>query len=211
MKFDEKYNYVIYLLRNLKNGKVYIGQTTQLPSMRWKKGYGYQKYMLIRKAIDKYGWKNFEHIILEQFYGTPKEAGDKEQQYIEIYNSLDLEYGYNMKRGDEQAPHSVSEAAVKWMKEHPEFGLEHAAIMHKWQKEHPEEFNKIKRKFQAAGAIAKSIPVRCIETQEVFESARKAAKQFPKTSQSKITMCCRGQRQTSGGYHWEYADKKENV
>lgn len=210
IKFDDtERQYVIYLHRNLINGKVYIGQTTLLPSKRWKNGKGYPSNMHLRSAINKYGWENFEHIILEDFIGTPTQAANKEQQYIEIYNALDPEYGYNMKKGDVHVPRSMIEASVEWMKEHPEFGLARAADMHRWQKEHPEEMAAITKKFQEAGAKAKMKPVRCVETGMIFESQCEAARQVPGTAQSKINMCCSGGRKTCGGYHWEYYNEVE--
>lgn len=204
MDCETRYKYVIYLLRNLINGKTYIGQTIQLPSNRWKNGKGYASYMLIRKAIDKYGWENFEHIILEQFTGTPKEAGIKEQQYIDIYKSMNPEYGYNLQRSDGPVAPKMNDAAVEWMKQHPEFGLARAADMHRWRKEHPEEAKKITEKFSLAGHEARKRKVKCIETNTVYESATAAARNVEGASQSKICMCCRNQRNTCGGLHWEY-------
>lgn len=59
--------YSIYMHKNKTNGKVYIGQTYLPPEERWKPhGEGYTKYQpAIHAAIQKYGWENFEHIILE--------------------------------------------------------------------------------------------------------------------------------------------------
>lgn len=183
---------MIYLHRNLLNGKVYIGQTTQLPSQRWKNGHGYSANMHFRSAINKYGWDNFEHIILEDFNGTPEEAAKKEQEYIIIYNSLDPNFGYNIKPADINITKTMRKRCIEWMKNHPEFGLKQAEIMHEWQITHPEEFAKIKRKFQKNGAKAKAKPVRCIETNTIYESASEAARKNLNTTQSKITMCCRG-------------------
>ena len=56
----------IYLHRNKINNKVYIGQTIQSPEERWKNGNGYKGCYYFYNAIQKYGWDNFEHIILEQ-------------------------------------------------------------------------------------------------------------------------------------------------
>ena len=50
-----------------------------------------------------------------------------------------------------------------------------------------------------------SIPVRCIETGEVFTSLRTAAKAHHTTSAS-ICNCCKGRGRTAGGYHWAYYD-----
>ena len=47
-------------------------------------------------AIKKYGWDNFEHIIL--FENLTKEDADfRERQFIEIYDSI--RSGYNLKTG----------------------------------------------------------------------------------------------------------------
>lgn len=47
-----------------------------------------------------------------------------------------------------------------------------------------------------------SVPVHCVETGEVYPSIREAAR---KTGAKNIFWCCVGKRNTSGGYHWEYA------
>lgn len=45
--------------------------------------------------------------------------------------------------------------------------------------------------------------VRCIDTEEIFDSAASAAKSVNVT-QSAISSVCRGERTHSGGYRWEY-------
>lgn len=57
---------------------------------------------------------------------------------------------------------------------------------------------------------ARKEAVVCVELGEYFESASEASRHFDKTSQSKITMCCQGQRKTSGGYHWMYKDEYDS-
>lgn len=86
-------NYTIYAHINKINQKVYIGQTNQKkPEYRWgKEGQGYKRQTFY-KAIKKYGWDNFEHIILETDL-TQEEANEKEQYYIEYFNSQ--KNGYN--------------------------------------------------------------------------------------------------------------------
>lgn len=82
--------------------------------------------------------------------------------------------------------------------------------MLKWQKEHPEEMLQMRRINAKKASDARKRKVQCIETQEIFESATEAARQVPHTSQGKICMVCRGQRNTCGGYHWKYVDLDEN-
>ena len=90
--------YCIYLHKNKLNNKVYIGQTCQKPEYRWNNGEGYKNCSYFYKAIQKYGWDNFEHIILEQNL-TLNEANEKEEYYIKLYNSIDSKMGYNLSYG----------------------------------------------------------------------------------------------------------------
>ena len=55
----------IYAHINKMNHKAYIGQTVQNPIHRWHNGYGYIHSPKFYTAIKKYGWNNFEHIIIK--------------------------------------------------------------------------------------------------------------------------------------------------
>lgn len=122
--------YTIYLHRNKINGKVYVGRTKQQPKERWKNGHGYKTCTYFYHAIEKYGWDNFEHLILEQKEMTLEEASLLEKAYIEKYDSCNPDKGYNIKEGGgHDISPNASPAGVKWMKEHPEFGLARAQEM----------------------------------------------------------------------------------
>ena len=92
--------YCIYMHKNKINGKIYIGQTSQNPpSLRWgKNGQNYKKSSYFYNAILKYGWDNFEHIILKQNL-TQDQANQQEEYYIKKYNTIDERYGYNLRYG----------------------------------------------------------------------------------------------------------------
>lgn len=201
--------YTIYMHKNKINNKVYIGQTIQNPKDRWKNGKGYKTCISFNNAIEKYGWENFEHIILEQGEWTQEEANNKEKIYIEKYDSTNPLKGYNITEGGSNSisPNAKS-AAIEWMRQHPEFGLARAADMLRWQKEHPEECKRQREEAIKKAAEARKRKVRCIETGIVYESATEAARQVPNTQQGKICMVCRGQRKTNGGFHWEYVDEE---
>ena len=50
--------------RNKVNQKVYVGMTYQdPPQLRWKSPTLYKPCLLFYRAIQKYGWDKFEHII----------------------------------------------------------------------------------------------------------------------------------------------------
>lgn len=97
--------YTIYIHKNKINGKVYIGQTCQKPEKRWNNGRGYETSPRFYNAILKYGWDNFEHIILYTNL-TLEEANQKEQELIKFYNSTDENFGYNITHGGKNFHHS---------------------------------------------------------------------------------------------------------
>lgn len=199
----------IYMHKNKINQKVYIGETCQINlNNRWKNGAGYKSCTYFYNAIQKYGWDNFEHLILEQGDWTPEVIAEKENYYIKYYDSKNPEKGYNINDGYYQ---TISPQATKkfkfWIKDHPEFGLARAQDMLKWQKEHPEEILKMRKENIKKATEARKKPVQCIETGIIYESASEAARKVAKTTQSKICMVCKGQRKTCGGYHWRYYEK----
>ena len=57
--------YTIYCHKNKINNMCYIGQTCRkYVKTRWNLGKGYWCSTKFYNAIKKYGWDNFEHIIL---------------------------------------------------------------------------------------------------------------------------------------------------
>lgn len=96
----DKNTYSVYIHKNKINNKCYVGITKNKPSDRW--GYNGYKYkgQQFYKAIRKYGWDTFEHIIL-----TSRISKDKAEQleilYISIFKSNQNDYGYNISSGGE--------------------------------------------------------------------------------------------------------------
>lgn len=52
-----------------------------------------------------------------------------------------------------------------------------------------------------------SKPVRCVETDTIYNSQLEAAAAVGLSSTSGISLCCNGVRFTAAGFHWEYANK----
>lgn len=96
---EEKSNWIIYAHKNKINNKVYIGQTKQVLNNRWRNGEGYKGSIIFYNAIKKYGWDNFEHLILEDNLETREDADKREKYWIQVFNSRDRRYGYNEKEG----------------------------------------------------------------------------------------------------------------
>lgn len=91
--------WIIYKHTNLINNKIYIGQTCQKVEERWRKGKGYDSKTYFAKAINKYGWDNFSHQIIEENILTRQQANEREEYWIKFYHSNDPNYGYNMTEG----------------------------------------------------------------------------------------------------------------
>lgn len=93
----EDRKYCVYMHKNKTNGKVYIGITSKNVNSRWRNGGGYEN-QYFGLAIRKYGWNNFEHIILDKNLNRV-EATEKEIELISFYKSNQKEYGYNITNG----------------------------------------------------------------------------------------------------------------
>ena len=94
-------NYTLYKHTSPSN-KVYIGITKLDVKLRWRNGAGYQLQPRFYNAIKKYGWNNFSHEIIFTNL-TEDEAKLLEQMYIALYESNDLNKGYNISQGGESA------------------------------------------------------------------------------------------------------------
>lgn len=67
------------------SGKVYIGQTVKKNlNQRWLKGMGYKDAPLFWKAIQKYGWDNLTHEVI-QTTDTKEKADILEKMWISFY------------------------------------------------------------------------------------------------------------------------------
>ena len=96
MKEEKKW--CVYAHINKINNKKYIGMTSLKPIYRWNNGNGYSPTTLFKKALDEYGWDNFEHEILEEEL-SKEEAEAKEIEFIKLYKTTNIDFGYNMSTG----------------------------------------------------------------------------------------------------------------
>lgn len=95
--------YTVYCHENKKNGKLYFGITKTSVRRRWSKGKGYKDQHLFGRAIEKYGWDGFEHIIL--FTGLSEdEAKQMERDLIREFHTQDRDKGYNITDGGDDCP-----------------------------------------------------------------------------------------------------------
>lgn len=230
--------YVIYMHKNKIDNKVYIGQTCKNPpSLRWANGRGYTHNAYFSAAIEKYGWENFEHIILEEVFSL-EEANLAEQKWIAYYDSTNKEKGYNLSAGgksnngfhhSEETKEKMKKAANK----RPVICLETEIVyesLHEASRQTGISVNNIldccsgrqistfNTHWQFYGENQKTIEelenskykkqckkVECIETGIIYKSAMEASRELG-IDNRKISECCRGKRQRTGGYHWRFAE-----
>lgn len=94
--------YSVYRL-STPDGKSYIGQTQQEPEKRWGSGTFYKNNADLTDAIQKFGWTNVRHEILESGL-TREEAYESEKKYIDLFDSMNPEKGYNKLHGEQHRP-----------------------------------------------------------------------------------------------------------
>ena len=102
----EDRKYTVYIHTNKANNKAYIGITCRNVNDRWQNGLGYltkNKYgeyqqPAIARAIKKYGWNNFDHIIWADNL-TKEQACKYERLLIALFDTQNPKYGYNIRQG----------------------------------------------------------------------------------------------------------------
>lgn len=112
MKNSAKNNLFCVYVHIAPNGKKYYGITSRPPCKRWSRGNGYRGNRHFYNAIQKYGWDNFKHEIIEENL-TLEEATELEKEMIQKYNTSCPKYGYNHTKGGEFAFEVTEESRLK--------------------------------------------------------------------------------------------------
>lgn len=96
----------VYLIRNVINGKGYVGQTEMSISRRWtghKSSARCGSSLVLHAAMRKYGVENF--TICEVLRCDSLLLNDLEAHYIKFYGTFcSSGHGYNMSEGGENPP-----------------------------------------------------------------------------------------------------------
>ena len=202
-----KTNYFVYAHINKINRKVYVGISHD-PLSRWGKNGRLYKGSLFGKAIEKYGWNNFEHIILEGDV-TLKQAQALERIYI---ISLDAKApnGYNLTDGGEgtQGYHLNEETKkrigekISVIRKGIVFSEEHKKALSVARKQ------MLKTKVEKGEKLpAKRKPVLQFDKDgnfiKRFESATDA---YNELGICHITSVCNGCRKIAGGFVWKWGE-----
>lgn len=218
--------YTVYKHINKINGKVYIGQTALNIERRWRKGKGY-KTGVFKKAIEKYGWDNFEHIIVRDKL-SKEEANLLEISLIRKYKELGI--CYNITDGGEgTCGYKHTEESRKKIsnrskgKKIPEYikilvserfkGVslteEHKlkisiALRGKSKSEEAKLKMKLNHNYHDLVEI-----IKCDKNDNIICTYPSIAEASRDTGilQTHISRCARGKRPSAGGYKWKYKDE----
>lgn len=139
----------------------------------------------------------------------------KSRRYINQQKGKDGYYYVNLCKNGERKRIAVHRLVATHFVENP---LELPIVNHKDENRENNEFNNLewcteKYNTNYGNARAKhakkvSKAVVCIETGEVFSSQKEAGK-IKGITYRHICECCKGKKQTCGGYHWRYATREE--
>lgn len=196
--------FVVYCHTNMFNNHQYIGITSaDPPEKRWgSNGINYKPCVRFYNAIQKYGWENFKHEILEENL-TKEQAKEAEKFYIKEFNTLSPN-GYNLTTGGDLP--QFSQETLKKMSE-----------SHKGKKLSKQtRKNMSKAKIGHKGYNKKPVWMCDKETHHKlfwFESATDGAKFLEQMGKgdykqlvAHINSVCRGKRKSAYGYYWERGD-----
>lgn len=194
------------------SNKKYVGITSRDVKKRWNGGLGYKSCTSFYRAIQKYGWDNIEHKILEDELSF-EEAERKEQFYIEKYQSNNPNYGYNMTIGGLGSNGFRLSVEKKKVLSNKRQGIN--AVGYGF---FPSDETKQKMSDKAKGrklnklsrekmSNIKKKPVYQYDLHgnfiQRFDSAIQAADKFG-INRGNLCSCCRNVMKSAGGYFWSY-------
>ena len=221
-------NYKVYMHIS-PNGKRYIGITNRNPERRWGNGEGYSYNEHFYRAIQKYGWDNFQHLILIDGISREK-AAQMEVELIAQYKSNNEYYGYNLCEGGRggcsgykhteaarcriskaMSTRTVSEETRQKIRE-VNIGLHDSDYFRNMQKKSTIHYGEDNHMWGRKGKLHhRSRPIQRLDkvtgaVLETYESINLARIAMGVMSNAHIIAVCKGKKPSIYGYKWSYAD-----
>lgn len=205
----------IYKITNQINNKVYIGQTSLNPKIRWNQHITDSKkekndHRALYSAFNKYGVENFSFEVIEE----TEKPNEREQYWINFYNSCS-DKGYNLTLGGEGSLKINYEEIRRIWKENGE------CEMQKLRELTGHDIGHLKQILISLGEKPKS----CYEIQKSkygkkvlqfdknnnfiaeYASVKEAERAMGRFTSTHITDVCNGKRKTAYQYIWKWKDQ----
>ena len=146
-----------------------------------------------------------------------EERKELEAKFIELYDSMNPEKGYNGKTGGKAKGCKMNEAArqkfIQHYEQSPEFRKAMSDGVKRWYENNPESKKHLSDVMKRRCAEGKNDafiysdnsprPVQCIETGAVYSSQNEA---YRMTGIRHIHEACTGACVYAGGYHWRFVE-----
>lgn len=222
MSIENNTGWTVYVHVNKINNKRYVGITSLSTHNRWRNGEGY-KNQVFGKAILKYGWDNFDHIVLFKNLSLT-EANKIEQKLISCWDTCSPSHGYNIAAGGggisgfhftDESRKKMSESAktrnicYETRRKHPPIS---ETTRQKMSKNNTGVNNPNYGKKHSDAALKKMSDVHSKKVallnsdgsiEREFKSAKIAA-EYIGVEKSFVAKCCRGVLKSCKGRHFKY-------
>ena len=188
------------------SNKVYTGITNKNPIYRWNKGNGYKRNPKFYNAILKYGWNNFEHLILISNISKTK-AFNLEKALIKFHKRLNL--SYNITDGGEGGRLGYSiKLTPEWKNK---LSKSHTGLFHSLETRAKMSLSR-KGKSQNKEWVTKRMlshnkPIEVfIDNEWIYYKSITEASNSLNIERNNISSVCRGKRKTAGGLKFRFYD-----
>ena len=189
--------YTVYAHRNLKNGKSYVGMTSQEPKYRWDNGKGYKNQPKIWADIQNSDWNSdWQHEILGKFENE-QDALKYEAFLIAMLDTVRNGYNsstYSSYGFTEETRKKISESMTG--EKNPLYG-----------KHHSEDTKRKMSEAHKGKIYANTKPILQFskngELIAEYSSLTEAERQTG-CNNSHICECCKGERKSARGFIWKY-------
>jgi len=226
----------IYQIRNLVNGKVYVGSAINLRA-RWQKHLSNLRYnkhpnIKLQNAFNKYGVDNLIFEIIE-LVPNKEQLLDREQYYINTLNAVNEGYNICPIAGNTTGVFHTEESIQKMKVAHSNISEETRKRMSEAGKRRKPISEETRRHMSEAQKgkvlssthrenLSKALKGRCkgMYTGGARYNAKKVicietgiiyeaisvASRETHTDRVSIIRCVNGSGKTAGGFHWKYVD-----
>jgi len=207
---------IIYKITNIINNKVYIGQTVRTLKKRMNEHFRHN-ITIIDKALRKYGKSSFKIEIIDNANNI-EELNEKEIYWINYFECM-VPKGYNQCYGGGNSKgYKHKEKFKKKMRDskrnayyginNPFYGRTHSDEQkQKWSHTRSGMKHLTNDQIKKLRKSHHKLSVVNVDTGEIFDSIKLAAEKY-NLKDTHITRVCKGKRKTTGGYRWEYINKK---